>query len=52
VAQVLAPTRRWVVASAAVVVSAGLIPAIMWVAGPLFPIAGHRRVARVLMARS
>ena len=48
---VLTPTGRWVVASGAVV-SAGLIPALAWVASPLFPIVGQRRVARVVMARS
>lgn len=52
VARVLARTRRWVLGLAAIVVSAGLIPALAWVAGPLFLIAGQRRLARVWMARS
>ena len=45
-------TRCRVLASAAVMLRAGLIPAIAWVAGQVFPIASRPSVARVPMARS
>jgi hypothetical protein len=43
-------TRRWILPPTAIVVSAGLIPAMMWVSSPRFPIARRRPVDRSLIA--